>query len=141
VPDVKAAALLGGALALLACGDGRNAALNCQQRLVDVLDTVPPRADPAGLGAGLASLQQRLDAVPRDGCSDDQSARADALARSAGRAAALMRRIGDPLRAMERSPGPEVDRDLRALMAEMEGFETRRQALRQELLRMTEEDR
>jgi hypothetical protein len=138
---VRAAALLAGALVLFGCGDGSAGAIACQQRLVDSLSGASPRAGGRDIAAPFAAIRRRVEAMPRDGCSEDQVRTADSMAGSAGRVAAAAQRAGDLMKAMEQGRSPGSDRNLAELMHELEGFERRRAALREDLARMTAGER
>lgn len=118
------------------CADARrDGEMACQQRLIDLSGGV---AGP-NLAPSFAAMSGNYQRMPLDGCSENQRAQAGIMARVTRDLAQAAARIGDPLRRMERDPDLRSNQAFLELQAQIEQFEHRRQALREDLERMTAE--
>ena len=130
------------AVALLSpsCGNAvHDGEIACQRRLIAVMDGthVPPL--PSGgpdLAAGFAAMSRGFEQMPLEGCSEEQRARAAIMARVARDLSNTAARIGDPRRQMEAMPSLQGREAVMELAAQIEQFERRRQALREDLDKM-----
>ena len=130
-------------LFLSSCGDDvRAGEVACQRRLVALSADIRPGPPGSGLAGAFARAGERFQRMPLDGCSESQRYTATAFARVTRQIAATAARIGgDPMRALEGQPGLRTSADFRELQSLIEGFERRRQVLREELERMTRNGR
>lgn len=111
---------------------GRADEIACQQRLIDLSGEV---AGP-GLAGSFAAMSGNYKRMALEGCSEDQRARAGIMVRVTRDLAQAAATIGDPLRRMERDPELRSNQAFLELQAQIEQFERRRQALREDLDRM-----
>lgn len=116
-------------------GDARAGEIACQRRLVALSAGAAPGG---GLAGAFARTSEGFAGMPLDGCTDNQRLAARLLARTTRALASTAARVGD-LNALERLPELRGSQDFRELQSQIEGFEHRRQALREDLGRMTKD--
>lgn len=126
-------------LILSSCGDDARAGeIGCQRRLVELSGDFGPVARGTGLAGHFSRTSARFGRMPLDGCTEAQRSIAGSLARVTRDMASRAARIGDPLIALERPPELRASEDFRELQSLIE---QRRQVLREDLERMTRDER
>ena len=113
----------------------------CQQRLVDAGSDIRAvrGADRTIIGPTFARVAKSFEDIKLDGCTENQTHNAKALARLAGELAAS---AGSAESAIEKGePGLQEQQAFLMFADRLERFEKRRHALRDELARMTAEER
>jgi hypothetical protein len=127
------------ALALAACSGGdderQRAEIACQQRLVDVQKALPAGVAHGAIGGGFDQLRARYEALPLDGCTEQQRTLAATMARVSGRISALRQRIGD-ISTAGAAPSIAMNPDMMEFMNEIEGFSNRTRHISEDLARM-----
>jgi hypothetical protein len=128
------AALLAGACS---AKDPMAGEIACQQRMVAV--PAAPNTAPRGHGLGniavaFGAMSRRYAAMPLDGCTDDQRARATMLVKETSGIAADAASLPDVQDAPE--PSLQARGKFLTFVSRLEGFERRRQIMQQDLEKM-----